>query len=82
MHPVRVGGVDRRKGTDDDRLLELASDFPLPSGVGAMRNRSHAEGPLVSIIGVMGSTYQLPDPRRAFGRLATPSWMPPRTMYC
>jgi hypothetical protein len=50
---VHVGGADRRGGGDDDRLVELALDFPLAGGVEAVWNGSHAGAPLVSIIGAM-----------------------------
>jgi hypothetical protein len=48
---VHVSGVGRRGGEDDDRLLELASDFPLARGVEAVWNGSHTGAFMVSIKG-------------------------------
>jgi hypothetical protein len=46
-------GVEPCEGGNDDRLVELASDFLLAVGVGTLWNEFQGRGPLVSIIGVM-----------------------------
>ena len=58
---VHVGGVGRRGGRDEDRLLELASDFPLAGGVGAVWNESHAEATRGLDRRGDGLTSQLPE---------------------